>query len=179
MDRRLRSENAAMPRLKPALVMALLSLAAGSPAAAVAAPGDPVLDAEEKAFCTKVNQYRAQNGRAALRVSVSLTKAAKWMSNDMATKNRFSHTDSQGRTFSTRLGAFGYTYSTPKAENIAAGAATAAATFEQWRKSAGHNANMLSASYKVIGIGRAYAASSTYKWYWTTDFGGYVDRTIA
>lgn len=156
----------------------MLSLAVGSPAAASAAAGDPVLDVEEKAFCTQINQYRAQNGKPALQVSVSLTTASKWMSNDLATKNYFSHTDSQGRTFSTRLGAFGYTYNTSKGENIAAGNATAARTFEQWRASSGHNTNMLSTSYRVIGIGRAYASTSSYKWYWTTDFGGYVDRTI-
>jgi uncharacterized protein YkwD len=156
----------------------MLSLAVGSPAAASAAVGDPVLDAEEKAFCTQINQYRAQNGKSALQVSVSLTNASKWMSNDLATKNYFSHTDSLGRTFSTRLGAFGYTYSTYKGENIAAGNATAVKTFAQWKASSGHNTNMLNANYKVIGIGRGYSATSTYKWYWTTDFGGYVDRTI-
>jgi uncharacterized protein YkwD len=165
-----------MSKRTPALALALLSLAMAAPATASAA--DPALDAEEKAFCTKINQYRAQNGRAALRVSVSLTSASKWLSNDMAVKKYFSHTDSLGRTFSTRLGAFGYTYSTYKGENIAAGNATAANTFEQWRTSAGHNTNMLSASYKVIGIGRAYNAAAPYRWYWTTDFGGYVDRTI-
>lgn len=165
-----------MHRFTPALALSLLTLAVIPPAITSAA--DPVLDAEEKAFCTQINQYRAQNGRPALQVSVSLTNAARWMSHDMATKNTFSHTDSLGRTFSTRLGAFGYTYSTAKAENIAAGNATAANTFAQWKASSGHNTNMLSTSYKVIGIGRAYSAASTYKWYWTTDFGGYADRTI-
>jgi uncharacterized protein YkwD len=167
-----------MPKLKSALALALLSLAVGSPAAASAAVGDPVLDVEEKGFCTQINQYRAQNGKPALRVSVSLTNASKWLSNDLATKNYFSHTDSLGRTFSTRLGAFGYTYSTSMGENIAAGNATAAGTFAQWKASSGHNTAMLSSSYSVIGIGRAYSATSTYKWYWTTDFGGYADRTI-
>jgi uncharacterized protein YkwD len=100
------------------------------------------------------------------------------MSTDLATKNYFDHTDSLGRTFSTRLGAFGYTYNTSKGENIAAGNATAAGTFAQWKGSAGHRTNMLNAAYTVIGIGRAYSAASTYKWYWTTDFGGYTDRTI-
>lgn len=165
-----------MHRLTPALALSLLTLAVMPPAIASAA--DPVLDAEEKALCKKVNQYRAQNGRPALRVSVSLTNAARWMSNDMATENYFSHTDSLGRTFSTRLGALGYRYITPKAENIAAGSATGAGTFEQWKASSGHATNMLASSYKVIGIGRAYNAASTYKWYWTTDFGGYIDRTI-
>jgi uncharacterized protein YkwD len=165
-----------MVKRTPLLVLVLLSLTFGAPSQASAA--DPVLDVEEKAFCAKINQYRAQNGRAALRVSVSLTNASKWMSTDMAVKKYFSHTDSLGRTFSTRLGAFGYTYSTARGENIAAGNAAAAKTFEQWRTSAGHNTNMLSASYKVIGIGRAYNAAAPYLWYWTTDFGGYVDRTI-
>ena len=166
-----------MHRCTPALALSLLTLAVLPPAIASAA--DPVLDAEERAFCTQINQYRAQNGRAALKVSVSLTNASEWMSRDMATKNYFSHTDSLGRTFSTRLGAFGYTYNTGKAENIAAGNATSAATFAQWKASSGHNTNMLNSTYKVIGIGRAYDSASTYKWYWTTDFGGYVDRTIA
>ena len=156
----------------------MLSLAVGSPAAASAAPGDPVLDVEEKAFCTQINQYRVQNGRAPLQVSVALTTASEWMSTDLATKNYFSHTDSLGRAFGTRLGAFGYSYSTYRGENIAAGSASAASTFAQWKASSGHNTNMLNPNYKVIGIGRAYSAGSAYKNYWTTDFGGYVDRTI-
>ena len=111
-----------MPRFTPALILSLLTLAVISPA--IAAAADPVLDAEGRAFCTQINQYRAQNGRPALRVSVSLTNAAKWMSNDLATKNYFSHTDSLGRTFVPRLGAFGYSFNTYLAENIAAGNAT-------------------------------------------------------
>jgi len=166
-----------MPKLKPALLFALLSLAA-TPAIASADIGDPVLDAEEKAFCTQINEYRVSNGRAPLRVSVSLENASKWMSTDMATKNRFSHTDSLGRSFSTRLGAFGYTFSTWKGENIAAGYSSAASTFAQWRASTGHNNNMLNPNYTVIGIGRAYSPSATYRYYWTTDFGGHADRTI-
>jgi uncharacterized protein YkwD len=167
-----------MPKLKSALALALLSLAVGAPAAASAATGDPVLDAEETAFCTKINQYRVQNGRTPLRVSVSLTNASKWMSNDLAGKNYFSHTDSLGRAFNTRLGAFGYTYGTYIGENVAAGYASGASTFEQWRASSGHDANMLNPAYKVIGIGRGYSATSAYKWYWTTDFGAYTDRTM-
>jgi uncharacterized protein YkwD len=165
-----------MPRLSPALALALLTFAVLPTAAASAA--DPVLDTEEKAMCTQINQYRVQNGKPALRVSVALTNASKWMSTDMAAKNYFSHTDSLGRAFSPRLGAFGYMYSTGMAENIAAGNSSAAGTFAQWKASSGHNTNMLSSSYNVIGIGRAYSAASTYKWYWTTDFGGYSDRTI-
>ena len=167
-----------MPKLKRALLFSLLSLAALPVATSTAAVGDPVLDAEEKAFCAQINQYRVANGRAPLQLSVSLSHASEWMSNDLATNNRFSHTDSLGRTFGSRLTAFNYGFPTYRGENIAAGYASGVSTFQQWRASSGHNTNMLNANYKVIGIGRAYSATSTYKNYWTTDFGGYVDRTI-
>ena len=165
-----------MPTFKRTLLVTLLSLAAMPVATSSASV---VLDPEEQAFCTQINQYRAAHGVAPLRVSVSLANAADWMSNDMATKNYFAHTDSLGRTFSTRLKAFGYTFNTTRGENLAAGNATAAGAFAQWKASAGHNTNMLSSSYKVIGIARAYSATARYKWYWTTDFGGYVDQSVA
>ncbi len=167
-----------MLKFKPALLISLLALAAASPSVASADFGDPVLDAEEKAFCTSINQYRAQNGVAPLRLSAALTTASKWMSTDMALKNRFSHTDSLWRSFGSRLTAFGYGFPTYRGENIAAGYASGVSTFQQWRASSAHNANMLNASYTVMGIGRAYSPFATYRNYWTTDFGGYADRTI-
>jgi uncharacterized protein YkwD len=139
--------------------------------------GSATLDSEERAFLGLINDYRAQNGIAPLQVSVTLTQASDWMSNDMALKNYFSHTDSQGRDPFVRMTAFNYKYSTA-GENIAAGNASAQDTFTQWKNSPGHNANMLNANYKVIGIGRAQNSSSTYNWYWTTDFGGTVDTTV-
>jgi hypothetical protein len=38
---------------------------------------------------------------------------------------------------------------------------------------------MLNPSFVVIGIGRAFNSNSTYGWYWTTDFGGFLDQTIS
>ena len=146
------------------------------------------LDAEQSSFLTLINQYRAQNGLGALQVSLALQQSSQWMSADMAAKNYFSHTDSLGRDPFKRMAAFGYSY-TPAGENIAAGYSDAQNTFNQWKTACdpdatgactyAHNKNMLNASYKVIGIGRAYGASSTYHWYWTTDFGGYVDQTLS
>lgn len=132
-------------------------------------------ESEEAAFCTLINNYRATQGLPALMVSESLTNASEWHSTDMANKNYFSHTDSLGRDPFQRMTALGYGYSTCRGENIAAGNSTATATFDQWKNSSGHNANMLNANYKVIGIGKAYDASATYRNYWTTDFGGVVD----
>ncbi len=130
------------------------------------------LDAEEAAFLELINQYRQANGKPALSINQNLVKAAKWQSNDMASKNYLDHTDSTGRDPFKRMADFGYTANTYKAENIAGGYTTAAEALAGWKTSVGHNTNMLDGNYKVIGIGRAYNANSTYKWYWTTDFGG-------
>ncbi len=138
----------------------------------------PALDAEEQAALKLINDYRAQYGLSPLRVSIALTRAADWLSADMAGRNYFSHTDSQGRDPFQRMTAFGYNYTGYRGENIAAGYGDAARTFNLWRNSSGHNAAMLNANFKVIGISRVYNASSTYKWYWTTDFGSFVDATL-
>ncbi|MEM2980342.1 MAG: CAP domain-containing protein [Thermoproteota archaeon] len=133
------------------------------------------LQSEKSAFLTLINQYRQQNGVSPLAVSNALTTAAQLHSEDMATNNYFSHTSLDGRTFVDRIRQAGYTYDTWLGENIAAGYSTAQSVFNAWKNSPGHNANMLNPNFKVIGIGLAYSASSTYKWYWTTDFGGYDD----
>jgi uncharacterized protein YkwD len=146
------------------------------PASALAA--DPAPDPEERGFCKLINTYRAQNRLPALKLSVNLTKSAKWMAADMARQDILDHTDSLGRSFSRRISSFGYTGST-RGENIAGGTnGTAQAMFNMWKASAVHKKNMLSASYKVIGIGRAYRANTMLGWHWATDFGGTVDRTI-
>lgn len=137
------------------------------------------LDAEEQTMLRLINEYRAQNGLGQLAVSIAITRASEWHSADMATRNYFSHIDSQGRNPFVRMAAFGYNYQTAMGENIAAGYNDAVRTFNQWKNSAGHNATMLNPNYKVIGIARAYNGSATYRWYWTTDFGGFVDATIS
>jgi uncharacterized protein YkwD len=161
-------------RLLSLVLLACLSF----PASALAATGDPVLDNEEKALCRAINTYRAQNGAPALKVSVALTKASRWMSADMGRYDYFGHTDSLGRSFSKRMSAFGYTGAS-RAENIAAGLAGGVATFNQWKGSSAHRANMLSKTYKVIGLGRGYTANSMMGMYWTANFGSAVDRTMA
>jgi uncharacterized protein YkwD len=150
----------------------------GAPPQAAVQPAPPAstgngLDSEEADFLARINAYRQANGAAPLSASATLTQAAKWMSADMAAKRYFDHTDSQGRDPFQRMCAFGYCAQTSKAENIAAGEATAARTFDQWKNSSGHNRNMLDPAYTVIGIGRAQGTpGDPYGWYWTTDFGG-------
>lgn len=135
------------------------------------------LDAEERIFLQKINDHRVANNLAPLQVSVALTKASDYHAVDMATKNYFAHDSQDDTTWSARIKRY-YDYNTYYAENIAAGNATGDATFTQWKNSPGHDANMKGANYRVIGIARAYDAAATYKWYWVTDFGGYVDEVM-
>jgi uncharacterized protein YkwD len=165
-----------------AAVLALWGLAGNSrPAAALTncAVADMTFDAQEQEFLRLINQYRAQNGRPALTASVNLNRAASWHARDMAVNRYFSHTDSLGRSFSTRIAnCDGKPYN---AENIAAGTYrdTAAEVFAAWRNSSGHNANMLNATYKQLGIARYYDAASPYKWYWVLTLSTTNDGTSA
>ncbi|MBA3458731.1 MAG: CAP domain-containing protein [Deltaproteobacteria bacterium] len=138
---------------------------------------DAGLDVEERVFLAKLNEYRAANGLAPLQVSVALSRAADVHALDMAAQNYFSHDSKDGTTWSARVKQY-YNYATYLAENIAAGNAGGDATFTQWKNSPGHDANMKGTSYRVIGIARAYNAAAQYRWYWVTDFGGYVDEVM-
>ncbi|MDQ3513414.1 MAG: CAP domain-containing protein [Chloroflexota bacterium] len=145
------------------------------PVSAAAAAGSYCAEPEEVAFLNLINQYRAQNGLGALRMSQAVGSAAEHHSVEMGTYNYFSHTLLNGVSWSQNMTDHGYGYNTYRGENIAAGNAGAYDTFTQWKNSPGHNANMLNGSFNTIGIGRAYVETSTYKYYWTTNFGGYVD----
>ncbi len=140
------------------------------------------LNTQEKQFLTLINNYRASKGLSALKASKSLNIASYTHSKDMATRKYFAHdtktplpAGQSGAKFYNRMSDAGYTYNTSKAENIAAGQSTAQAVFNAWKGSSGHNANMLSTKYTVIGIGLATVSGSPYTNYWTTDFGGYAD----
>ena len=138
---------------------------------------NPRLDTQEKALCRAINTFRAQHGKPPLKVSVALTRAAEWMSHDMANHDNFDHVDSRGRDFDERMVAFGY-HPPTKAENIAAGDSSAAGALAVWKASPPHRANLLRSSLKVMGVGRARNVNSEHDWYWTADFGGTVTRTM-
>lgn len=133
------------------------------------------LDSEEQAFLVLINNYRAQNGLGSLTACTSLNRAAQGHSEDMRDKNYFSHTGLDGSSPWERSCDACYELGcgpmTAMAENIAAGNSGAQGTFDQWKNSPGHNANMLGASFKMIGIGRA-TGGGQYGTYWTNVFGG-------
>jgi uncharacterized protein YkwD len=140
------------------------------------------LDTEEQAFLTQINSYRASNGKAALTACKSLSRASQGHSEDMRNQNYFSHTGLNGSSPWKRscdaCYSLGCGPTTAMGENIAAGNTTGLGTFNQWKGSAGHNANMLNGNFKVIGIGRA-TGGGTYGSYWTTVFGGATQASCA
>ena len=160
-----------------ALVALVLTCVHAAPSAAhyVAAHA---LAPEERALCQLINRYRSQSGAPPLRASWTLTKAARWHSFDMARHDRFDHVDSRGREFDARIRSFGY-HAPTIGENLVAGAGDPRTMFEVLKNSPAHRRNMVRTKLAVIGVGRAYGAGTVFEWYWTTTFGGTIDRSVA
>ena len=146
---------------------------------------DYCVESFEQDMLTLINNHRAANGRGQLRLGQNIGAAAQHHSADMANRNYFSHTtQGSGEGPAQRMIAHGYQANTTWwGENIYAGygiqngvdLGSAQAAFNAWKNSSGHNANMLNPNYTVIGIDRSSNASSQYRNYWTTDFGGASD----
>jgi uncharacterized protein YkwD len=142
--------------------------------------------APEQEFLELINDYRAAHGLNRLSLGQHIGAAAQHHSADMAARNYLDHTTlgtSDGPP--QRMIAHGYPANTTWwGENIYAGygvqngvdLSSAQAAFTWWKNSPGHNANMLGSHYVEIGIARVSNPNSTYRNYWTTDFGGVTDQ---
>ncbi|RKG96767.1 CAP domain-containing protein [Corallococcus carmarthensis] len=140
---------------------------------------DPAWVTFESDVLTLINQRRAAGATCGgvakpavgpLTLDTKLRCAARKHSKDMGTNNFFSHTGSTGTTPWQRMASAGYSYRTA-AENIAAGYGTAQAVVTGWMASTGHCNNIMNGALQQTGIGYFNAPSSTYKAYWTQDFG--------
>jgi uncharacterized protein YkwD len=127
----------------------------------------------------RINQLRASGATCgssgqfapapAVGWNAKLTQAADGHSQDMAARNYFDHTSADGRTFSQRIDATGYAWSTA-GENIAAGYPSVDAVMDGWTKSPGHCANLMNPNFSEIGVACVPGTSSTtYNNYWTMD----------
>jgi len=127
----------------------------------------------------RINQLRASGANCgssgqfapapAVAWNALLTQAADGHSRDMAAQNYFDHTSRDGRTFSQRIDATGYEWSTA-GENIAAGYTSVDAVMDGWTQSAGHCANLMNQNFTEIGVACVPGTSSTmYRNYWTMD----------
>jgi len=173
----LRNGSLVLLVLGAALALSVINAVVQAPGARAAA-ARPVIDAVERREVALINSYRRSHGLRALKVDLKLSRAATWMSQDMARGHYFAHTDRQGRSPYGRMAVFGYPSNSWRGENLAAAIGPPKLAFRAWRNSPEHNANMLDPHFRAIGVSRVYSASSVYGWYWTTDFGSTVTRTI-
>lgn len=127
----------------------------------------------------KMNAIRSQNRNCgstfypavgALTWNTRLASAAQSHSSDMANRNYFAHEGLDGSTIGSRATTAGYTYRLV-GENIAAGYNNIDEVMTGWINSPGHCANMMNANFKEYGMACASNQNSTYKTYWTQEFG--------
>lgn len=100
----------------------------------------------------------------------TLERAAAGHSLDMSSINFFSHTGSNGSDIVARAAAVNYDYRN-LGENLAAGQRTAAAAMQGLVDSPGHCANLMSPSYREVGVACSADSNSDYRVYWTQVFG--------
>jgi uncharacterized protein YkwD len=100
----------------------------------------------------------------------ALFAAAAGHSQDMASRNYFSHDTPEGVTFTQRLSAAGYPYRAA-AENIAAGQTSVASVMATWLASEGHCRNIMNPVYADVAVACVAQPGTTYGTYWTMELG--------
>jgi uncharacterized protein YkwD len=168
--------------LAAAVVLFALTAPAASASGGCAAAGTAVGKASKRSLVRAtlcvLNAQRVRNHLRPLRLNRQLSRAARRHSRAMATRHFFSHTSLSGASFVDRIRRTGYlsrARSWSVGENIAYGSrgrATPRSIGSAWMNSPGHRANILSPSFRAIGIGIALGTptgggGATY----TTDFG--------
>ena len=167
-------------RLAPLALGALVLLAGNS--APASASSDLSREEAENRVVALLNQQRAAVGLLPLRRDWRLRNVARVRSYDMATKDYFSHTHSDGRSFWDLLNARDITWY--GAGEILAWntwgslADSAAGAAKQWRNSTGHYALVVKPDYNYIGIGLSIDPDSGKK-IWTGILMRGPDRTGA
>jgi uncharacterized protein YkwD len=158
-----------VPRLARRLlvpIVAFAALATSAPAALAACADDGVSPSDAGAVAATLcllNEQRADHGLKAFSESTTLDRAADDYAADMVKRRFFDHVSPGGGTMMDRIKAAGWVPngSWSAGENIAWGSgslATPASIVDGWMHSAGHRANILSASFSQIGIGIAAGA---------------------
>ena len=123
------------------------------------------LSALETSLLARVNAVRRSRGLRPLTVSGGLTAAAEYHSRQMVQHGFFEHESRNGGSFWKRVQRF---YSSrgfrswEVGENLAYGSPDlgAAATVRMWMNSPGHRENLLSRSWREIGLGALHDASA-------------------
>jgi uncharacterized protein YkwD len=117
-----------------------------------------------------INQYRKDNGLKPLKINAELTAAAKAHSRDLAKWDRISHYGSDGSNPWDRVKRTGYK---PRlaAENVGTGQVSFDEVMKGWKKSPGHNKNLLLTDAQQMGLALVYEPKTEFKSFWTLVIG--------
>lgn len=129
------------------------------------ATGTSAASSPEQQLLSLLNRERTQRGLRALQSDSTLISVARLKSNDMVSRNYFSHTSPTYGSPAQMLTRYNVRYST-FGENIAK-AGDATRIHSMWMNSAGHRANILNPKFTHVGIGTAmngagYAATQIF-----------------
>ena len=120
-----------------------------------------------------INRYRRDNGLKPLKLDAQLTRAAKAHSRDLAKWDRISHFGSDGSNPWDRVKRVGYK-ARMAAENVGTGQSTLEEVIAGWKKSPGHNKNLLLPDAEHMGIALVHDPKTEFRTFWTLVLGSRI-----
>lgn len=152
--------------MRPSRLACLLALAASLAACSrdevvrsSPATGPITVSSREAASAAAlISAYRRANGLSPVTVDPLLNRAAEAQARTVAAAGTLSH-----GAFTTRMASFGIHGAS--AENLGAGSDTVEDVIARWKRSPGHNENLLIPGVAKVGLARA-DANSRYGRYW-------------
>ena len=153
--------HAAQPPAKTSLLRPTSRLTPSPPSAAV------------QDALRRINSYRAAGATCGSRRfkpaapvawNVQLEQAAQKHARDMAARRTLSHTGGDGSSIGDRVGREAYAWGA-LGENVSAGYRSVPDALAGWMRSPGHCANLMSTSFREVGVGAANVPGDTDGWY--------------
>ena len=108
-----------------------------------------------------ISQYRREHGLSAVKTELQLTVIAERQAKAMAASGIMDH--NVAGSFASRVSG---AHLGVAAENIAAGTKSWTETLRIWQSSPGHNANLLQAPGRSVGVSRHRNNQTRYKTFW-------------
>ena len=118
----------------------------------------------EKAL-EELNDYRRSKNLPSLQYDDRLNRASEVHARDIAAAGIISHTGTDGSGHGDRIQRQGYYFSIA-GENVATGQLSWDDVFAAWKKSPGHNENLLRNDVSEFGLALVYEPTTTYSTYW-------------
>lgn len=146
-------------------VSAVALWSAASPAGATPGSEAVRMQSLETGVLASLNAFRKEHGLGPLRLSPSLSRAARQHSMEMAERGYFAHDSANGSTFDKRIARFypmGFHRYWSVGENLlwSSPDIDAAGALKMWMASPEHRANLLKGEWREIGLSAVHVASA-------------------